>query len=161
MQEIINKDLKKVHECEVVIGYTFKDPPLLWKALQVDDAFYDIRPKTCNHHDVVNKNLALVGIKIVHLLLVEDWYRSEDSTRTALYKLKRDLESTMSSVAGGGAGRWQLCRFLIEEPKEKFSPEEMAIALCCGIIGAIYFDGGMEEAKWFLERLERFEPPAN
>lgn len=67
----------------------------------------------------------------------------------------------MSSVAGGGAGRWQLCRFLIEEPKEKFSPEEMAIALCCGIIGAIYFDGGMEEAKWFLERLERFEPPAN
>ncbi|KAL9580772.1 MAG: hypothetical protein Q9212_004298 [Teloschistes hypoglaucus] len=158
MQEITNKDLEKVHECELVIGYTFKDPSLLWRALQVDDAVYDIRPKTDPCHDVVNKNLALVGIKLVHLILVEEWYRSEEATRGMSLPhvawTKDNLLMILFAV-------WQLWRFLTEETKEKILPEEMVIALCCGIIGAIYFDGGMEEAKGFLERLERFEPPVN
>ncbi|KAL8665999.1 MAG: hypothetical protein Q9202_001736 [Teloschistes flavicans] len=139
-------ELSEVHECEAVIGYKFKDPSLLFRALQPDHALCDIRPKTCRYHGESKKNLALLGMKVVDLLLADRWYR------TALDKMKRNIERGMWSVAGGGEHEWQLWRFMTEEPKEGYLPGEMEETLCYGIVGAIYFDGGMEGARGFVEK---------
>lgn len=80
MPECTLADLNKVHECEAVIGYKFKDPSLLFTALQPDHALCDIRPKTCRYHGESKKNLALVGMKVVDLLLADRWYRSQETS---------------------------------------------------------------------------------
>ncbi|KAL8691765.1 MAG: hypothetical protein Q9218_003092 [Villophora microphyllina] len=140
-------DLRKVKECETVIGYTFQNPKLLWKALQPDESLCVVRPKDCHCRE---KHLAVLGAKVVDFLLAEKWFRGGGSTHAALTLMKENIERAMWAIAGGGEDRWQLWRFLTKQPEEGYLPAEMEEGVCYAITGAIFLDGGMEEARGFV-----------
>lgn len=68
----INPELIKTHACERLIGYQFKEPLLLWEALQVMGTAYDM-PQMPRYDDG-NMRLAIVGDRVLDLLLALKWY---------------------------------------------------------------------------------------
>ena len=60
-------DLSKAHACEECIGYTFKDPMILWEALQWPS------------NKSSSLRSALVGDKVLDLLIAQTWYSSLQS----------------------------------------------------------------------------------
>lgn len=81
-----------LREVQVIIGYTFRRPNLLWEALQASDStvtFIDPRPVRES-----NKRLALVGRAALKLMLANNWWYKANELRskhtelsTALYTL--------------------------------------------------------------------------
>lgn len=65
----INPNLIKTHACEQAIGYQFREPLLLWEALQVPGALVHM-PRYVEG----NKRLAILGDMILDLLLALKWY---------------------------------------------------------------------------------------
>lgn len=70
--EQINVDLGHTFECEKTIGYTFQQPMLLWQALQAAGS-YNIEATKANYGGG-DKRLAIVGDRILDLLLALEWY---------------------------------------------------------------------------------------
>lgn len=68
----INPELIKTHACELLIGYQFKEPLLLWEALQALGTAYDM-PQMPRYDDG-NTRLAIVGDRVLDLLLALKWY---------------------------------------------------------------------------------------
>ncbi len=68
----INPELIKTHACERLIGYQFKEPLLLWEALQAMGTAYDM-PQMPRYDDG-NMRLAIVGDRVLDLLLALKWY---------------------------------------------------------------------------------------
>ncbi len=70
--ERIKVDLAHTHECEKTIGYTFQQPMLLWQALSAAGS-YNMEANSANYGGG-NKRLAIVGDRILDLLLALEWY---------------------------------------------------------------------------------------
>ena len=76
-------DLSRVHACEELLEYRFREPLLLWEALQPKGSYI------CNmmaqsvqwsRYKAGNKRLAIVGYELMDVFLSEKWYRTDDST---------------------------------------------------------------------------------
>lgn len=73
----INPDLLKTHSCERAIGYQFREPLLLWEALLA----YEASPHLPRYSEG-NKRLAILGDRILDLLLALKWYPTWTPRRT-------------------------------------------------------------------------------
>lgn len=95
----INLDLIKTHACERLIGYQFKEPLLLWEALQPAGPL-DGMPQMPRYEDG-NKRLAIVGDRVLALLLALKWYPSWGMRSTFVFRDKdwgRELIVFISGV---------------------------------------------------------------
>lgn len=61
---------------EIIIGYSFTDPLILWEALQA--AGSGVTSAGTRRFPDGNKRLAVLGDTILELVLVEEWYDSAD-----------------------------------------------------------------------------------
>lgn len=64
--------LNKTHACEQLLGYQFREPLLLWEALQVGYATESL-PQMPRYVEG-NKRLAIVGDRVLELLVAIKWY---------------------------------------------------------------------------------------
>lgn len=64
--------LIKTHACEQLLGYQFREPLLLWEALQVNPStgYRKHMPRYLE----ANKRLAIVGDRVLGLLVAVKWY---------------------------------------------------------------------------------------
>lgn len=83
MAQVKPLDLSQVHDCQEAIGYTFQDELLLWEALQASGSL--ICHGTIPRYRAGNTRLAIVGDKLLDLLLSLEWYPTwHDRRETAL-----------------------------------------------------------------------------
>lgn len=71
-QHTLATNLDKTHACEAAIGYKFQDPWLLWEALQADGS--PVAHLGIPRYEAGNMRLAIVGDRILDLLLALHWY---------------------------------------------------------------------------------------
>ena len=81
----LNPDILKAQACERAIGYQFHEPLLLWEALQTEGPYTQL-PRYLEG----NKRLAILGDKILDLLLALKWYPTW-ATRRMYLSLKSRL----------------------------------------------------------------------
>lgn len=75
-------ELERTHACEDMLGYTFKDILLLWEALQADGAL--ISRGSMPRYRAGNKRLAIVGDRVLELLLALRWYDTYQDRRGSI-----------------------------------------------------------------------------
>ena len=64
----------RTHGVEVIIGYNFDDPLILWEALQAAGSI--VRSAGTRRFPDGNKRLAVLGDTILKLVLQQEWYDS-------------------------------------------------------------------------------------
>jgi hypothetical protein len=77
LAEMINPSIdamaaRKINACEQIIGYTFKDRELAWEALQ--DPSSGVSVVGSRRLPKGNRRLALLGDKVLAMILVKTWY---------------------------------------------------------------------------------------
>ncbi|KAL6717660.1 hypothetical protein ACLMJK_005575 [Lecanora helva] len=121
-----------VEAVETLIQYKFKDPALLWEALQTKSA--------AGTEPDGNKRLAVVGDSVLSLCLAEDWYRGTTS--------RSHWNTSFQSGVGSNANLDQrgralgLERFIIGGKGGKSVADTVE-----AILGATYLDTGSNLAK--------------
>jgi ribonuclease III len=132
-----------IDNCQQVLGYTFKDPKLLEKAL--------------THSSVAttrldsNERMEFLGDSVLGLVICEKLFRDH----------KKAQEGQLTKVKSAVVSR-QVCAAVAVEsgltglmPLGKgfdlsTLPQSLAAGLFEALVGAIYLDGGMEEARRFI-----------
>ena len=85
-------DLSQAHACEAKIGYVFKEPWLLWEALLADGApavLLSLGALRGGH-----KRLAIIGDKVLDLLLPVKWYPTLKDTGMSTHVLSYHWQLT-------------------------------------------------------------------
>lgn len=157
-------ELNQAYECEKSLDYIFKDILLLWEALQADGAL--ISRGSMPRYRAGNKRLAIVGDRVLELLLSLKWYDTYQDRR-ALIPYLCDLYTNVETVAYTTLSqsitsnksldligrRNHLDRYIILPDSAKGVASKTMTATVEAIIGAAYIDGGLEAAKTVLESL--------
>lgn len=143
------EDLEKLHEeIEKKIGYTFQNKQLLTLAF-VHRSYINEHRHVTQH----NERLEFLGDSVLGLLIAEHLYRmlpdlSEGELSTMRARLV-EASSCMNYLIN-----LDLKRYLLLGKGERMNDgrgrESIIADLFEAIIGAIYVDGGLEEAKKFL-----------
>ncbi|KAI4206602.1 MAG: hypothetical protein LQ346_000992 [Caloplaca aetnensis] len=141
-------ELNQAYECEKSLDYIFKDILLLWEALQADGAL--ISRGSMPRYRAGNKRLAIVGDRVLELLLSLKWYDTYQD-RLAYTTLSQSITSNKSLDLIGR--RNHLDRYIILPDSAKGVASKTMTATVEAIIGAAYIDGGLEAAKTVLESL--------
>ncbi|MCJ1479872.1 hypothetical protein MMC06_000026 [Schaereria dolodes] len=139
----------KIQGAETAIGYRFKDPQILWEALQA--AGSSVRRAGEREIRDGNKRLALLGDTILKLVLVEDWYNSQ--------RARVDADQAIQNIGSNAnldrVGREHGLSTLINTNPSQgsfVSPVTMS-ATVEAILGAVYLDDGMETVKQVMQTL--------
>ena len=127
------------------LGYTFKDPALLRRAL------------THASHSTGNSNerLEFLGDRVLGLVIAEKLHAlyPEDAEGVLALKLNALVRSEACALAAEKAG---LAEHLILANSEQASGGRKKAAILAGaceaVIAALYLDGGFEVARGFIER---------
>lgn len=143
------EDLEKLHdEIEKKIGYSFQDKKLLTLAF-VHRSYINENRKVTQH----NERLEFLGDSVLGLIIAEHLYRmlpdlSEGELSTMRARLV-EASSCMNYLIN-----LDLQRYLLLGRGERMNDgrgrESIMADLFEAIIGAIYIDSGLEEAKKFL-----------
>lgn len=143
------EDLEKIHdEIEKKIGYSFQNKQLLTLAF-VHRSYINEHRQVTQH----NERLEFLGDSVLGLLIAEHLYRilpdlSEGELSTMRARLV-EASSCMSYLVN-----LDLQRYLLLGKGERMNDgrgrESIMADLFEAIIGAIYIDSGLEEAKKFL-----------
>ncbi|KAL9003909.1 MAG: hypothetical protein Q9188_003247 [Gyalolechia gomerana] len=141
----INPDLIKTHACEQAIGYQFREPLLLWEALQVPSALVHM-PRYAEG----NKRLAIVGDMILDLLLALKWYPSW-TNRSVFSTLRFDVTSNDSLERMGKINKLE--RYMTCPSGSNSLAQKTMTATVEAIVGAAYLDGGMNAAETVVQNL--------
>lgn len=80
-QHVLSANLDNTHACEDAIGYKFHNPWLLWEALQA--AGSPVCQLNIPRYEEGNMRLAIVGDRILDLLLALSWYPTYQKRRIA------------------------------------------------------------------------------
>ncbi|KAI4237253.1 MAG: hypothetical protein LQ349_002008 [Xanthoria aureola] len=143
--------LNKTHACEAAIGYKFQDPWLLWEALQA--AGPPVSHLGIPRYEAGNLRLAIVGDRILDLLLALHWYPTGQK-RVAFDTLRHQTTTNVSFTAVGN--RMGLSRYITKamgaERTGLVSPRTMS-ATVEAVIGAVYLDGGVDAARLVVGNL--------
>ncbi|MBI4683653.1 MAG: ribonuclease III [Nitrospirae bacterium] len=146
------QDVHNITVLEESLGYSFKDKELLLKAL-THKSFHHERPKISPSH---NERLEFLGDSVLGLIVVEYLFKHDKSySEATMSKMKSYLvkESVLSDVAGGiGLG---LHVRLGKGEEETGGREKKSILANTieAVFGAIYSDGGYDEARKAVLRL--------
>ncbi|KAL9596605.1 MAG: hypothetical protein Q9219_005688 [cf. Caloplaca sp. 3 TL-2023] len=148
MSHLRTPDLTRTHACEQVIGYEFKGPLLLWEALQADGSPIALG---CNpRFRSGNKRLAVVGDRVLDLLLSLKWYPTWEE-RLEFDKLRNKVVSNKALVEVGQGNRLE--RFITPAAGASRVEWRAMSATVEAIVGAAYLDGGLDAAKVVVKGL--------
>ncbi|KAL8909412.1 MAG: hypothetical protein Q9207_000247 [Kuettlingeria erythrocarpa] len=140
--------LNRTYACEKTLGYSFEDILLLWEALQADGAL--ISRGSMPRYRAGNKRLAIVGDRVLELLLSLKWYDTYQD-RLTYTTLSQSINSNKSLDFIGR--RNHLDRYITLPDSAKGVALKTMTATVEAIIGAAYIDGGLDAAKTVLESL--------
>lgn len=90
---------------EVIISYDFKDPLILWEAIQAPGSIgnYFGRRRLPDG----NKRLALLGDSVLKLVLVKEWYKGEGSRgKSPCPRLETSFSSTPKGKQVMSSAKW-------------------------------------------------------
>jgi len=147
MPPMINRDSSRPSaECQEVLGYYFSDLDLLQEALT--------HASGANHRLVSNERLEFLGDAILGLVVCDLLFRKFPEylegdltkiksivvSRHTCAKISQDLEIDDFLVIGKGMG------------SQAQTPTSVLADVFESLIGAIYLDGGIEEARRFIVR---------
>lgn len=145
------KLLQLTPEIELKLGYTFKDKNLLALAL-VHRSFINENRGVAPEH---NERLEFLGDSVLGLLMAEYLFKNRPSTSEG------DLSYLRSRLVEASAcvlyvQKLNIDQYLLLGKGEKLNNgrgrESILADLFEAIFGAIYIDGGIEEAKRFLSK---------
>jgi len=128
---------------ESVIGYSFREKSLLKEALTHSSA----------SEKESNERLEFLGDAVLSLLVAERLYREQPDMDEGDMTLVRTLVVEMNALAGA-AKRMGVDKFIRigkQMRKDELPPRVLA-GLFEALLGAVYLDGGLEEASAFVER---------
>ncbi|KAL8651743.1 MAG: hypothetical protein Q9226_004571 [Calogaya cf. arnoldii] len=144
----IDPELIKTHACELLIGYQFKEPLLLWEALQPMGNASSL-PQMPRYDDG-NMRLAIVGDRVLHLLWALKWYPTWQS-RGEYAKMSDDIMSNKSLDRMGVLNQFE--RYITLPDGSPMVRQKVMSATLEAIIGASYLDGNLDTAKTVAQNL--------
>lgn len=159
--------LHEIPAVEAKIGYTFRDKRLLVQAL-VHRSFLNEHRNFTEPH---NERLEFLGDSVLGLIVADFLYRNfPDHPEGELSRFRSQLVE--ASICGQYATKWGLEQFLLLSKGERRNDGRGRTSILAdaleALLGAIYFDGGLEEArKVFLTNFQDDlmailqEPPLN
>ena len=140
------KNQVNIQEVEKIIGYKFKSPKLLIKALT--------HSSYSNEHKVEsNERLEFLGDAVLEFIITERLYLEFKEKEGDLSKIRAMIVSEKplsESVDSLG-----LERFLLKgvgESKNAISSKAVKCDLFEALVGAIFLDGGIDNAKTFFNK---------
>ena len=137
-------DLINVFEVEKIIGYKFKSKKLLQKALT--------HSSYSNEHNVEsNERLEFLGDAVIEFIITEILYRDFKGEEGDLSKIRALIVS--ERPLSEAVDRLNLATFLVKgvgESKNVTQSKAIKCDMFEAIIGAIYLDGGIENARKFF-----------
>ncbi|KAL8704713.1 MAG: hypothetical protein Q9201_002137 [Fulgogasparrea decipioides] len=148
MERHFAKNPTSTHACEKKIGYKFKDPLLLFEALQSQGSWTAVTsgPRLAEG----NKRLAVLGDKVLDLLLAMKWYPTWEK-RGIFDRLRNEVTSNENFLAV--CVNADLQQFIsLPNGGVSIQPKAMATSVEA-IIGAVYLDGGLESVKKVAQEL--------
>lgn len=133
-----------ISEAEKIIGYKFKDKKLLLKALT--------HSSYSNEHRVEsNERLEFLGDAIIEFIITERLYLEFKSKEGDLSKIRSMIVSEKPlSEAIDKLGLEKCLLKGVGESKNSISSKAVKCDMFEAIVGAIYLDGGIENAKSFF-----------
>lgn len=133
-----------ISEAEKIIGYKFKDKKLLLKALT--------HSSYSNEHRVEsNERLEFLGDAIIEFIITERLYLEFKKKEGDLSKIRSNLVSEKPlSEAIDKLGLEKCLLKGVGESKNTISSKAVKCDMFEAIVGAIYLDGGIENAKIFF-----------
>lgn len=145
----LDGDAARLQAVEETLQYQFQDPSFLTRALTHSSAKSDTQPS--------NERLEFLGDAILGLVVTDHLFRNfEASSEGVLTRLKSVLVS--SKTISAQIRRLKLDRYLIISrglQKNNSVSQSMCADLFEAIIGAIYLDGGIDQARaWILRELK-------
>lgn len=139
---------------EADLGYTFRNPALLENALVHRSAPNELREDQIDS----NERLEFLGDGVLDLAIARDLYaRFPDAAEGALTRYKATLvsEAALADIARGlDLGRYLLLGKGEKDTGGRDKPSILSDALEA-VLGAIYLDGGFEEAERVIGTLFR------
>lgn len=139
------EDFRKadLHAAEETIGYTFRDKELL-KSCLTHKSWSNMN----GGED--NERLEFLGDAVLELIVTEALYKSTHLSEGALTGLRQQYVSQTALEAA--CERLGLKRFLRYSGGENNVGGKTASNLFEAVLGGIYLDGGMKEARLFLNK---------
>lgn len=133
-----------ISEAEKIIGYKFKDKKLLLKALT--------HSSYSNEHRVEsNERLEFLGDAIIEFIITERLYLEFKNKEGDLSKIRSKIVSEKPlSEAIDKLGLEKCLLKGVGESKNSISSKAVKCDMFEAIVGAIYLDGGIENAKSFF-----------
>lgn len=140
------KNQVNIQEVEKIIGYKFKSPKLLIKALT--------HSSYSNEHKVEsNERLEFLGDAVIEFIITERLYLEFNEKEGDLSKIRAMLVS--EKPLAEAIDSLGLEKFLLKgvgESKNTISSKAVKCDMFEAIVGAIYLDGGIENAKKFFNK---------
>ena len=143
---------KDLSEAEKAIGYTFKDKELLTTCLTHKSWSNSFGGKD-------NERLEFLGDAVLEFIVTEELYKNTTSDEGALTGMRQQYVS--QSALEAACERAELKRFLRYSGGESNVGGKTASNLFEAVLGGIYLDGGMEQARGFLSRFLEFQQQDN
>jgi ribonuclease-3 len=140
-------------EPEVALGYRFKDRQLLVEALTHSSAVR--RPTGRRRERRSNERLEflgdrVLGLVVAHMLIAH--FRNDPEGTLALRQDSMVRRETIAAIARGlGVGSWLVVARSEEDGGGRDNPAILADTVEA-LIGAIYLDGGFDQADAFIRR---------
>ncbi len=140
------KNYVNTQEVEKIIGYKFKKPKLLIKALT--------HSSYSNEHKVEsNERLEFLGDAVIEFIITERLYLEFNEKEGDLSKIRASLVSEKplsESIDALGLEKYLLKG--VGESKNTISSKAVKCDMFEAIVGAIFLDGGIDYAKAFFNK---------
>jgi len=139
-----------IEQIEAAIGYTFKDHSLLYMSLKHRSYSQAVE----GNIDSSNERLEFLGDSVLNMVVSEAIYDENPEYQEGdLTKLKSTLVSkTSTAIAARNSG---LNKFILLSDSEEEAGGRNRTSIIAdsyeAVLGAIYLDGGLEEARKFIQ----------
>lgn len=135
--------MKGLNEIENIIGYAFKDKTLLERAF--------VHSSYANERGIESyERLEFLGDGVLDLIVTERLYGTDDDEGAMTEKRARIVSSPPLEDAVEKLGLGKFLKFGEGESRQPHSQRKVLADLFESIVGAIYLDGGYEDAKTFV-----------
>lgn len=139
------RTLKNLNKIEEIIGYAFKDKTLLERAF-IHSSYANERGEQSY------ERLEFLGDGVLGMIVAEKLYGTESNEGDMTEKRARIVSSAPLENATQVLGIGQYIKFGAGESKQSHTRRKVLADLYEAITGAIYLDGGYEEARSFVFR---------
>jgi len=140
---------KNYHQVEEKLGVNFKDQELLVQSFVHRSFFYE----TDNPFSETNERLEFLGDAVLELVVTDELYNQYQKEEGLLTKWRAALVNTIS--LSKVASKLELEKFLLLSTGEKQNEKgrkSILADLIEALIGAIYLDQGLPEARVFIKK---------